>query len=37
MHHLLHNHFKQLYGEMTPPGSAEAVREVLSHPPLDRL
>lgn len=29
MHHLLHNHFKLLYGELTPPGAAEAVRESM--------
>jgi enoyl-CoA hydratase len=29
MHHLLHSHFKGLYGSFTPPGGPEEVRQML--------
>ena len=27
MHHLLHNHFRLMHGEMTPPGASDEVRD----------
>lgn len=33
MHHLLHNHFLRVYGTITPPGSAEAVRDSMRKQP----
>jgi enoyl-CoA hydratase len=34
MHHIMHSHWNRLYGEHTPPGAIDALREVLKQRPL---